>query len=239
MKKLLFILFAIGMFQSCTKDTNFEKKISEFIKTNYSHDAEQLYLHDINTNVNQPNAKTSQINEDEVNRILGLIDCVYKLQGKERDSVFDVHEIHTRYRYSTNTLFLKVDTEDDAIKKLADKDFSTGDDELDALITKYSIDSLQLLYSYPTFPWLGVTSLNEKFNLLPVLQEFLDLEQVIEAEYSKICAGDGNDITWMKDGNADILTFGIGWGDCPSGCINHRYWEFRIEDGKAKFVKAY
>lgn len=239
MKKLFLILLVVGMLQSCTKSTSPDKEISEFVKTNYSHDAEQLYLHDINTNTNQPNAETIDIDEDEINRILGLIDCVYKLEGEERDSVFDVHDIHTYYCYSTNTILLKVNTDDDAIKKLVNKEFATGDSQLDAMLTKYSIDSVELAYSYPSFPWLSVTSTNGRFNLRPTVEEFNSLENVIISEYNKLCAGDGNNITWMKDGNADILTFSIGWGDCPSGCINHRYWEFKIEDQKAEFVKAY
>lgn len=87
MKKLILILFVVGILQSCTKTNSPDKEISEFVKTNYSHDAEQLYLHDINTNTNQPNAETIDIDEDEVNRILGLIDCVYKLEGDRKSVV--------------------------------------------------------------------------------------------------------------------------------------------------------
>ena len=51
-------------------------------------------------------------------------------------------------------------------------------------------------------------------------------------------AGDGNDIIWGSEGkNHMALKFKVGQGDCPSGCINNKYWIFYVqEDGSINYM---
>ena len=36
------------------------------------------------------------------------------------------------------------------------------------------------------------------------------------------------------------LTYSHGWGDCPSGCIHRRYWQFNVyPDCSVEFVTSY
>ncbi|MFO8086214.1 MAG: hypothetical protein R6T91_00225 [Bacteroidales bacterium] len=50
---------------------------------------------------------------------------------------------------------------------------------------------------------------------------------------------DGNTITIDKQNIKAFITFSIGRGDCMSGCIYHRYWQFVVENNIAKFVKSW
>ena len=51
--------------------------------------------------------------------------------------------------------------------------------------------------------------------------------QVIGAETDHFIGG-GNTI--RLDGS--VYTFTLGWGDCPSGCIHRRSWEFQVDRGQ-------
>ena len=44
--------------------------------------------------------------------------------------------------------------------------------------------------------------------------------------------GDGSTISAAPP----FYTFIRAWGDCPSGCIYHEYWEFEVEDGNVILI---
>lgn len=76
--------------------------------------------------------------------------------------------------------------------------------------------------------------------MIPVEKDFNNLPSILIAEFNKGCIGDGNNITLeRKDDDSAIITFSIGSGDCPAGCIYHKYWEFEVVNGIAKFIKPY
>ena len=41
--------------------------------------------------------------------------------------------------------------------------------------------------------------------------------------------GDGNNITLDTVAGGVTLTYTVGWGDCPAGCISHRSWTFLVK----------
>ena len=75
--------------------------------------------------------------------------------------------------------------------------------------------------------------------MIPVENEFADVESIVVAEFNKGCIGDGNTITLTRNEDSAIITFSIGSGDCPAGCIYHKYWEFKVSNGVATFVRTY
>lgn len=55
-----------------------------------------------------------------------------------------------------------------------------------------------------------------------------NIESIRHAEAESM-VGDGNNIEWGSDSkNAMALKYSIGDGDCPSGCINRKYWVFYV-----------
>jgi len=75
--------------------------------------------------------------------------------------------------------------------------------------------------------------------MIPVEKEFAALEPLEVAYFNNGFIGDGNNITLTRNADSAIITFSIGSGDCPSGCIYHRYWEFRVSNGTASLIKSY
>ncbi len=196
------------------------------------------HIHEMIQNSSYAGYDDPVLDEDEITKILKIIQAVYNLDTPERDTVFNIYEIHGYYCYAFNSLSLKVDTEQAGIQNLAKNVFPTGDASLDHLLDTYKFDSVRTSYSYPDFPWLTIYTKKE-YNMIPVETEFEKLESVLIAEFNKGCIGDGNTITLKRNPGSAVITFSIGSGDCPAGCIYHRYWEFKVSDGNAKFIRTY
>lgn len=212
--------------------------VGDYVMTNYYGDAQQLYFHEVFNNSNHPNYNDPVLDETEVEKILKLIQAVYESNSLERDTVFNYYQIHGYYCYAFNSTFLRVDTQRPEIQKLANGEFITGEPSLDEILSTYQFDSVKLSYSYPSFPWLTVFT-KQEYNMLPISKEFQALESVEIAEFNHGCVGGGNSISLTRSDDRAFLTFSIGSGDCPAGCIYHKYWEFIVSNGVASFVRSY
>ncbi len=238
MKKILYSFVAILVLAGCTKPVEQEFEVSKFIAENYRNDARQLYFNEIIADSTHQNYDNYVINEVEVDNILKIIQAVYNLDCPARDSVFEKHQIHCMYGTSFNSLMLSVNTALPEIQNLSQGIIPTNSELLDNLLAKYNFDSVETSYSYPEFSWLTIYT-KDTYNLLPVEKEFEKLNSVKNADFSKGAVFDEKTITLTRSGNNATIIFGIGWGDCPAGCINHKYWEFKVTDNTAKFVKSY
>lgn len=242
MKKIIYILILALAAYSCESDDSQigydEIDLKPFIIDNYTRDAKQLYMNEIFNNNNHINFEDPIIDTKEVNKILKLIQAVYDSNSPQRDTIFNLYEIHGYYCYSFNSLGLKVKTELPEIKNLSDGIIPTGNDNLDIILSKYNFESVKTSYSYPGFPWLTIYTTNE-YNMIPLEKEFSELSSILLAEFNKGCIGDGNNISLIRSPSSATITFSIGSGDCPSGCIYHKYWEFNVQNGKAEFKKSY
>jgi hypothetical protein len=75
---------------------------------------------------------------------------------------------------------------------------------------------------------------------MPIVDKFSKISSIILTDIeSGPCIGDGNTIKLIRSRYSAKVTFSIGEGDCPAGCIYHKYWEFLVENNKATFVKSF
>jgi len=243
MRKLL-LLIALPLFMiSCEDEVenilgveNIE--LSSFIIENYSNDAKQLYFHEVFQDSDHPNYNDPMLDENEVYEILKILQAVYNLDSPESDLVFEEYQIHGYYCYGLNTINLKVDTRSEEIINLVEGITPTRNPNLDNLLNIYSFDSVRTSYSYPRFPWLTIYTKNE-FNMIPIEQELMNVESVEVAEFNKGCIGDGSTIELIRSETFVTVTFSIGSGGCPAGCINREHWEFKVSNGIAEFIRTY
>ncbi len=248
MKKIFpFIIFVILLLgcekENKTKNINQDDEdivitLTPYIIENYSEDAKQLYFDEIFKNDMHEDYMNPALDEQEIEKILEIIQAVYNSDSPERDTVFNVYDIHGYYCYGFSSMYLKVDTTKTEIHNLANNIFPTGEPNLDQLLTTYHFDSVATSYSYPRFPWLTIYT-DDEYNMIPLEKEFSEISSILIAEFNKGCVGDGNTITIDRTNDPIIITFSIGEDDCPSGCIYHRYWEFEVSNGIAKFKRAY
>jgi hypothetical protein len=238
MKTLLFISF-VFLLAGCEKEIPLNQDdipISSFIKENYLEDSRQLYLREVMANPNHPNYNEAVLDTNELNKILGTFQLVYNLKSPVKDTVYEVYKIHALRCYSLRSIVLKVDVAAPEIIHLANGQIPTGNTALDNILTKYEFDSVKISYSYPDFPWLSIYTKNS-YNLTPIIKALEEIPSVILAENNGGCF-DGNDIHLERDLNTATISFSIGRGDCPAGCIYRRYWIFRIENNRVQYIET-
>jgi len=243
MKKLIFFVLIIVIFYSCEESESlpidYDKiELDTFIINNFKKDAKQLYFHEIFNNENHSQYYNPIIDTNEVYKILKIIQAVYNSNSPHRDTVFNFYSIHNRYCYSFSSIGLKVQTDSQEIENMVNGIIPTGNSQLDNILTTYHFDSVRTVYSYPSFPWLTIYTPDE-YNMIPIEKGFNEISSIILAEMNNGCIGDGNNISLDRNGDSAIITFSIGSGDCPAGCIYHRYWEFKIVSDYAVFIRAY
>lgn len=77
--------------------------------------------------------------------------------------------------------------------------------------------------STPLFGDYKKLTFTTQYNPVVLANELTTKKLVESAEPDNIIGG-GNGIQY----NSGTYTFSLGWGDCPSGCINNHYWEFNV-----------
>ena len=106
----------------------------------------------------------------------------------------------------------------------------TGIPELDELNGKYDVISLQgnSYFLYVEF--------RKALNLNYVVEDYKRVDKLKYVYTNDIVAGGGGGIVLKEKGDLWEFVFSRGWGDCPSGCIHHRYYVFSY-NRKDKIVK--
>lgn len=68
-----------------------------FVADEYYEDAKQIYFREVINDKSHPNYDDPILDITKINEILDKIQAVYNSNSPERDTVFDVYEIHTQY----------------------------------------------------------------------------------------------------------------------------------------------
>jgi len=214
-------------------------RLDTFILNNYYRDAKLLYCYEIFQDSSHFNRNNPSLDTAEITKVLKIIQTVYNLNTQESKTIFNVYKIHARLCISFNSIYLKVQPNQPEIINLSKGIIPTGNQQLDNLLATYRFDSVRTFYSYPNFPWLTIYSKDE-YNLLPIVSKFSKIPSIILTDWEKgLCIGDGNTISLTRFQDYAKILFSIGDGDCPAGCIYHKYWEFEVKDSKAIFIRTF
>jgi len=209
-------------------------KLDPFIVTNYYKDAKLLYVNEIFQDSSHFNRNNPVLDTSEITQVLKIIQTVYDLNSLESKDIFDVHKIHPRICINLNYIWLEVQTTAPEIINLSKGIIPTGNPNLDKLLSTYEFKSVK--------PLLIINSLliyfEKEYNLIPIANEFLKIPSIISNIWDS-CAGDGNDIKLTRYQESAKIIFSIGEGDCPVGCLYHKYWEFQVANNKAIFLRSY
>ena len=216
-----------------------EERLESFVADEYFEDAKQIYFREVINDSNHPNYDDPILNVTEINEILDIIQAVYNSNSPERDTVFEVYEIHTQYCFNLNSITIEGKTYLPEIQNLAKGIIPTGNAELDAILTTYHFDSVEKLHKdYPKYPWLILYS-SQDYNLIPIEKALRSLPSIVTADFEKNCNGGGEYIRLDRNSDFTTITFSIGRGDCPSGCTYRKFWEFKVVGDTAYFIKSY
>ena len=89
------------------------------------------------------------------------------------------------------------------------------------------IDAHPVIYSSFTSSNHARLKFEPVYNL-ELLSQIYEQQPQVTRVWTNWLIGGGNSISV----NNDVYTFTVGWGDCPSGCISHQSWKFRVENGR-------
>ena len=199
----------------------------------YREDAARLAVREYNT-TSQTGEQVATIPQDRIDYFYGLLSKAYWLYSKS-DSIPDLSGIHTQK--SPNLRQINVVLQKDSpFKENWSKGVTlTNNLYLNQLIAKYKISIKNYRESTlgPSLTMEAGYNVNTK-ELGFMVKNF----ETIRSAEPQAPIGDGNDITYGTDSkNATSLKFSIGEGDCPSGCINRKFWIFDImTDGKVVYM---
>lgn len=140
-----------------------------------------------------------------------------------RQAYPDMNEIHHYPRWMLGELM--VGFTEEAWQQIQDGEY----DGLDELNSEYGLVEMRAMFS--TYMLL---EFEERYNPEYLAPLYAAAEGVTFAEPNYFI-GDGSDI----EAAIPDYTFGLAWGDCPSGCINRHYWEFSVLDDSVTLRNQY
>lgn len=170
------------------------------------------------------------------NPVLDALSAVYNAtQVPERDTVTDCLNIQAfPGPIYPQGISLLTDTTYNWAKKLHQGIMPTGNTLVDELLQRYNLKLTgsfqfdQFVFFFQSGDLLNTAALAALFNAIPGVQADPD---------SSI--GGGADITLDTVAGGVTLTYSIGWGDCPAGCIYQRAWTFLVKsDCAVQFLGA-
>lgn len=237
----IFFAAVLLIFFSCDdeeiiKDDIDTCKENTFSQLSYQQDAKELYYNEIIRNQDHINRLDKYLDTNEVNKLLDIIETVYCLKTEHTDSIFDLYKIHTRYCNSFERISISVDTSSKTINNLINGIRPTGDSTFDEVLTEFMLDSVETSISYPSSNWVSLIT-NTEYNLIPAKEKLKELNYISISDSEGVCIGDGDNIQIKRYNDLDKIVFSIGYGDCPSGCINHKSWEYHIVNQKAQLIR--
>jgi hypothetical protein len=212
---------------------NTEKELPAELAKAYREDAARLAVREL-LSTTQTGERGAEIPQERIDYFYGLLSKIYWMAVKD-DSIPDLSGIHT---FKTPNLhkILVVLEKDSPFKENWSKGITmTSNLYLNQLIAKHQLSIKDYRVS-----GLGPTLIMESPQFLntPELAFLIKNFETIRHAEPEGVAGDGNDITWGSDSkNALALKYSIGAGDCPSGCIQRKYWIFYVlQDGSIDYM---
>ncbi|MBC8346965.1 MAG: hypothetical protein ISR89_08700 [Candidatus Marinimicrobia bacterium] len=208
--------------------------IPDTLKMIYREDATHLALRDVHED---PGSKYSLVEiPPELIELYynGLLHLYNTNSMSARDSVIEMYQIHNWSSRFNHEIMIGIGNRGPLWDAWSNGKTLTGYSRADEIINKYNLKLIDfisftsggaaLLYSDIA---LNVIALGSKFKLV---------QGVTYAEPNG-GIGESNGISGQIHTKYIEYKFKLGWGDCPSGCINHHLWTFQVnEKGETKFM---
>ena len=211
--------------------------LPDSLESAYRVDASRLALRGIERSLPLRDASI-EIPPEEVRARLQAFAWLFHATGlAARDSVVDVFHIHTFPRPAVRELVLSLDATEEWVARWTPGAAPSGNSVLDELVRRYglSLVSDRMTGAYRQVVLRSVYAVN----MHALAARLAELPGVRWAE-SNTVRGDGSDIESERDGNDWLITFRLGWNDCPARCIESHYWRFRVTDrGAVTFLESW
>lgn len=220
--------------QKPSKSKKHAPELPADLAVKYREDANRLALRELQAQKTVTGEMEARIPADRVEYYYDKLSKAWAL-WMMNDSIEDLDYIHTFPNPDMRTVRIIITPESPYLKTWSQKNEITDNLYINQLISRYGLQITD--YKSAT---LGPTFLfqSEGFINTPELCFILSNFEGIKFAEPEGMAGDGNDIevtATAKTGR--ILRFSVGAGDCPSGCMYRKYWNFLLQDdGSVVFI---
>lgn len=213
-----------------------DPELGESLSLKYREDAARLCLRDELTRT-RPKDADAFLPKESTDFYFKSLKAIY-LHSLENGEVPDiVKDIHTFPNPNLQEVLLVLEKDAPFAEKWKNGTLTTGNATIDGLTSKYSLT----IKSYRDGGLGPMVTLRSKvyLNTTHLSKELTACDGIRFAE-PEAPMGDGNNIESAPGGkNAFGFKFSEGWGDCPSGCINRRYYTFYVSpEGAVQYMGA-
>ncbi len=183
------------------------------------------------------------IPQAEKDTIMKSLMAVYNATSlAARDTVIEIFNIHAWPSPSKSIIADVMDT-NTSITYFLNNTYPTGNAILDTLINTYKLTVTSVNIGFMPYTFIAELSFPTMLNSYALVDSISLVPGVSMAEIN-YPYGDGNTISFFEyltgSGTFHKLIYSYGWGDCLSGCINRRSWEFNIyPDCSVEYLGSY
>lgn len=206
----------------------------------YNADADRLTVRKIYSN-NLTYVDSIEIPQVHADTILNALIAVYNATSlPARDTIVSMYNIHSFPNPNINSFSVAADSNLIWMQQLKNGIFPTGNSTIDSLTNLYNL----YVWNYSNFTsFLGYDVVyfqsDSNYNIQPLSIIYQSIPGVYYSEPVG-WGGDGNNITSTINSDHVELVYSVGWGDCPSGCIERRFFKFKVYyDCSVEFVNSY
>jgi hypothetical protein len=166
-----------------------------------------------------------------LNQLIGI--NVFVSKNKDRDSLDQVLKIHTFRSPSMYHITLQMDPGIGWIENW-NQNPQSDDKKVNELIRDYHLQLIQYIPSGTGA--YAVISTAEAVNTYELAKLFVGIKGVRNAA-PEISMGEGQDINVTRKNGNYQYAFMKGAGDCPTGCMYKKYWNFSIDKrGRVQYM---
>lgn len=173
---------------------------------------------------NHPDTATVEIPSFWQQRVARGLMAILESNLPPADSIFNYYCVK-EYKYTIkSSILLDLDLQVPWARNLYNYIIPTGNPYIDSLLTRHD------LYVHRIFDPSGVnlrTSGDSMWNTKQLINAFVGVPGISSVEEDRRI-GDGSRITYFENNGTQYYTFYYRWGDCFSGCMCWRKWEFEV-----------
>lgn len=213
-----------------------EREVPSEIRARYSEDAKHVYVKYVWSDSVPEKYDSPELDMGKINEITDAITSVYSLDIPESDSIFNIYKLRAMPWFELDAYIMSIDPSMPWFDALADSRMPDSTMEISQLMREYTVDSIEQVHSGRNGTIILI-HLEDEWNMQAIVDEFHN--EGYPFVNTNMVMGDGSDIRWRKECGRKFLTFKLGSGDCPAGCIYEWYWEFEIKSSGAEFVRSW
>ena len=159
---------------------------------------------------------------------------IYNNSYKISNSFFEFAK--SLHSYGAKTLYqisVSIDTSQSWSNNWKNGIKNTGIIEIDSIIDDYNLD-INFMFESDSVYWFEIKS-KIPINYFALMNKLKETHEFKTVEPTVLIGG-GSNISLDNKDNYRNYRYYFGWGDCPSGCINHHYWILSLKDREIELV---